>query len=77
MKIVTSFVYPPIPLRQFDWCATLDGYEPGEPYGEGATEEDAKLDLLSQLVLCPHCLALCDDDGYSRDDRACFTCKAD
>lgn len=33
-KIVTSFVYPPIPIRKFDWCAHDEGYDPGEPDGE-------------------------------------------
>lgn len=45
-KIVTSFVYPPIPIRCFDWCACRDGYEPGEPLGYGATEAEAIEELL-------------------------------
>lgn len=48
-KIVTTFVYPPIPLRQFDWSANLDGWEPGEPQGWGETEEAAIADLREQL----------------------------
>lgn len=57
--IQTSYEYPPIPLRNFDWCATLDGYdptplEPGDPYrggptGWGATEQEAIDDLLTML----------------------------
>lgn len=58
-KIVTDYWAKPIPMRQFDWCATFDGYDPGEPNGEGgyhggdpvgwgATEDEAKADLLSQ-----------------------------
>lgn len=43
MKIHTEFVYPPIPLRQFDWCAydedTYDG--PGSVIGHGRTREAA------------------------------------
>ena len=39
---------PPIPLRQFDWKALRDGYEPGMPVGYGATEEAAITDLLEQ-----------------------------
>jgi hypothetical protein len=50
MKIVTEYVFPPIPLRQFDWRATLDGYEPGDPMGEGPTEEAAIADLMAQLA---------------------------
>lgn len=46
MTIVTFYVHPPIPLRSFDWCATFDSYEPGEPIGYGETEEEAKANLL-------------------------------
>lgn len=48
-KIVTEFVHPPIPLRQFDWAAVLDGYEPGDALGEGRTEDEAVADLIDQL----------------------------
>lgn len=48
-KIITEFVYPPIPIRTCDWCAYLDGYEPGNKIGWGTTEEEAKADLLEQL----------------------------
>ena len=42
-KIVTEHVFPPIPLRQFDWCATDDNYEPDSGYviGWGRTEQEA------------------------------------
>jgi len=43
--IVTSHVYPPIPLRSFDWAAHREGDEEGL-CGWGATEEDAIEDLL-------------------------------
>lgn len=43
--MITSFVYPPIPIRQFDWCAYLDGTEEEGPYGWGKTEAEAILDL--------------------------------
>lgn len=46
--IITSFVYPPIPVRQFDWQAVRDGYEEGDRVGYGPTEEDAIRDLLEQ-----------------------------
>lgn len=46
-RIRTEHVCPPIPTRQFDWRATLDGYEPGDPIGEGPTEESAVADLLA------------------------------
>ena len=45
-QIHTENVYPPIPLRQFDWSATYDGYEPGDPIGWGKTEQDAIDDLV-------------------------------
>lgn len=53
MKIKTEYVYPPIPLRAFDWCAyddnTYDG--PGSPIGWGPTEEAAIADLLEGVVI--------------------------
>lgn len=48
-RIHTATVYPPIPIRTFDWRATLDGYEPGDPIGEGETEIAAIADLLTKL----------------------------
>ena len=48
-RIVTHFVYPPIPVRNFDWAAVTDSYEPGCPIGYGATEQDAIADLQEQL----------------------------
>lgn len=44
--IRTSHDYPPIPLREYDWSAVFDGYEPGEPIGRGADESAAIADLL-------------------------------
>ncbi len=54
MKIVTHYVYPPIPIRQFDWSAvdgdTYDGAEGSHcPIGYGATEQAAIDDLLDQI----------------------------
>lgn len=37
----TVHVNPPIPLRQYDWSATFDGYEPGDSIGFGETEQEA------------------------------------
>jgi len=48
-KIHTEFVKPPIPTTAFDWCAILDGYEPGDPSGAGSTEIEAIADLLQQI----------------------------
>jgi hypothetical protein len=57
MKIVTSHVYPPIPLRCFDWSAidadTYDGAEDSSNrshVGWGATEQEAIADLLEILA---------------------------
>lgn len=50
MKIITHFVYPPIPDRRWDWSAVTDDYEPGAPMGEGATEAEAIADLKAQLA---------------------------
>lgn len=44
-KVVTSNIFPPIPVRQYDWCAYFDGEEEGLT-GYGATEEDAIDDLI-------------------------------
>lgn len=43
-KIVTENVYPPIPIRRFDWCAYFDGDDEGLQ-GWGATEREAIADL--------------------------------
>jgi hypothetical protein len=45
--IITTFEYPPIPVRHFDWSAVFEGYEPGDPIGWGAIEAEAVIDLLS------------------------------
>jgi hypothetical protein len=47
-RIITEHVYPPIPIREFDWCATFADYEPGAPQGYGATKQAAIDDLMSQ-----------------------------
>lgn len=49
MKIITEHVLPPIPLRDYDWCATLDGWEPGDVVGSGRTEREAIDDLLDKI----------------------------
>ena len=48
-KIVTVNIYPPIPVRTFDWTAYYDGDEEAGPAGYGATEEAAVRDLLEQV----------------------------
>lgn len=48
MKIITNHLFPPIPIRQYDWSACREGYEPGDIIGYGETERDAINDLLNQ-----------------------------
>lgn len=48
-KIITSYVCPPIPVRNFDWCAYEDGREEEGNYGWGTTEAEAIADLKWQL----------------------------
>ena len=45
-KIITTHEYPPIPIRDYDWSAVREGYEPGDPIGHGKTDKDAIEDLL-------------------------------
>jgi hypothetical protein len=49
LAIRTTYWAKPIPLRQFDWEAVTDNYEPGAPIGYGATEQEAIDDLLDQI----------------------------
>lgn len=42
--IITNNIYPPIPIRQFDWVAYRD---PEGWCGYGATEAEAIADLLA------------------------------
>jgi len=54
-KIITSYVFPPIPDRRFDWSAWRDGDEPNDDgqmtTGYGATEAEAIADLKEQLEI--------------------------
>jgi len=51
VKIKTNYVYPPIPIRCFDWSAIDDDTYDGEgcAIGYGATEAEAIADLLEQI----------------------------
>lgn len=49
MKIITTHVFPPIPIRSYDWCAHLDGQEEDGPQGWGSTKQDAVDDLKDQI----------------------------
>lgn len=56
MKIVTTFIYPPVPFRTHDWCAYDEDLEDGAidstrgPTGYGETRADALLALIPELV---------------------------
>ena len=41
MKVNTEFVNPPIYSRDFDWSATGEDYDEGDPVGWGRTEEES------------------------------------
>lgn len=45
-RIVTSHIFPPIPVRDFDWCAHYDGEEEAGNYGYGHTEAEAIQDFI-------------------------------
>jgi hypothetical protein len=51
IKVKTNNVFPPIPLRQFDWSAVDDATYDGEgcAIGYGSTEAEAVSDLLEQM----------------------------
>jgi hypothetical protein len=44
--IETTHIYPPIPIRNFDWEATRSDYDEGDPIGYGKTEDEAIQNLL-------------------------------
>lgn len=44
-KIIVAHVWPPIPLRDYDYCAYHDGEEETGHYGYGPTREKALADL--------------------------------
>jgi hypothetical protein len=46
-KIIASHIYPPIPIRDYDWCAYFDDLGADcSPYGWGRTQAEARADLL-------------------------------
>ena len=48
-RILTTNDFPPIPPRNWDWCACLDGDEECGPYGYGRTEREAINNLRDEL----------------------------
>jgi len=57
-RIETTFVCPPIPSREHDWCATFSFFDGDDeqPRGWSWNEDDAVIDLLTSA-------AEFDDDG--------------
>jgi len=49
MNIVTRFICPPVPTRNFDWIAYEDGNEEGT-VAYGATEQEAVNELRDLLT---------------------------
>lgn len=49
MTIKTKYDPPPIPTRNRDWSAWIEGWEEDGPYGYGRTEDEAKADLQEWL----------------------------
>lgn len=37
LQLEVNFIFPPIPIRNFDWSVTAAGYEPGMIIGYGRT----------------------------------------
>lgn len=48
MKIIITYVKPPVPDQSNDWQAVLEGEEEYGPAGHGETWIDAVQDLLDQ-----------------------------
>ena len=50
MEIRTSHIYPPIPIRSYDWMAWVDGREEDTTLqGYGATEAQAIAELQERI----------------------------
>ena len=49
MKIITTYVAPPIPIRHMDWEAVTEDYDGDDMIGRGATEQEAIDDLMEKL----------------------------
>ena len=75
MKIITTHIYPPIPIRQFYWQAHYDDEEPNDngqmAYGSGRTKAEAIADLLDNHPRCK------DQGGYVGTIGECMLCDAE
>jgi len=73
-KIVTKHVYPPIPIRSFDWRAWVEGEdEETRVEGWGETEEKAIRDLRLQREDFPRRCLTNIVDGLN---GSCWHCNA-
>jgi len=78
VKLKTVFEYPPIPCRDFDWCAydedTMDVCQDPDcscrrnvVRGFGATQEEAVLEFVSEAAQLSRCIGIGNHDarGYA------------
>lgn len=71
-KIITEHVYPPIPVRSYDWSAHYDGHEENGFVGWGETEAAAIHNLELQSADEPmRCKT-----GLVANDGSCIHCYA-
>ncbi len=49
MHYHVRFIAPPVPSRDYDWEATDDNYDAGDPIGYGRTPVTALADLLLKI----------------------------
>lgn len=47
-KIITTYEFQPIPLRDYDWLAIREDYDLRDCVGTGKTEQDAVNDLFEK-----------------------------
>jgi len=45
-SIKTQYIYPPIPIRNYDWEAVREDYDEGDLIGYGKTKQEAINHLL-------------------------------
>jgi hypothetical protein len=48
-RVTLDYVNPPIPIRDFDWCAHFAANDIGDPQGYGPTRQAALDDLAEKI----------------------------